>query len=192
MIAVDDLIALVRNYNPKTNEKLIREAYAFGLAMHDGQFRHSGDLYFSHPVAVAALLTEQQLDDATIITALLHDTIEDTRASYSIISEKFGVEVADLVDGVTKLTNLQLASSETKQAENFRKLFMAMSKDLRVILVKLADRFHNMRTIKAMRPEKQVQKARETMDIFAPLAGRMGMQSMREDLEDMAFKVLNP
>jgi GTP pyrophosphokinase/guanosine-3',5'-bis(diphosphate) 3'-pyrophosphohydrolase len=192
MIAVDDLIALVRNYNPKTNEKRIREAYAFGLAMHEGQTRHSGDPYFSHPVAVAALLTEQQLDDATIITALLHDTIEDTRASYSIVSEKFGVEVADLVDGVTKLTNLQLSSSETKQAENFRKLFMAMSKDLRVILVKLADRFHNMRTIKAMRPDKQVQKARETMEIFAPLAGRMGMQSMREDLEDMAFKVLNP
>lgn len=192
MIAVEDLIALVRNYNPKTNEKLIREAYAFGLAMHEGQFRHSGDPYFSHPVAVAALLTEQQLDDATIITALLHDTIEDTRASYSEISGRFGTEIADLVDGVTKLTNLQLSSSETKQAENFRKLFMAMSKDLRVILVKLADRFHNMRTIKAMRPEKQVQKARETMDIFAPLAGRMGMQSMREDLEDMAFKVLNP
>ena len=111
MIAVDDLIALVRNYNPKTNEKLIREAYAFGLAMHDGQVRHSGDPYFSHPVAVAALLTEQQLDDATIITALLHDTIEDTRASYKIVSDKFGVEVADLVDGVTKLTNLQLSSS---------------------------------------------------------------------------------
>jgi GTP diphosphokinase / guanosine-3',5'-bis(diphosphate) 3'-diphosphatase len=192
MIAVDDLIALVQAYNPKTNEKLIREAYDFGFAMHDGQTRHSGDPYFSHPVAVAALLTEQQLDDATIITALLHDTIEDTGASYSIVTEKFGSEVADLVDGVTKLTNLQLSSSETKQAENFRKLFMAMSKDMRVILVKLADRFHNMRTIKAMRPEKQVQKARETMDIFAPLAGRMGMQSMREDLEDMAFKVLNP
>ena len=191
MIAVDDLIALVRNYNPKTNEKLIREAYAFGLSMHDGQKRHSGDPYFTHPVAVAALLTEQKLDDATIITALLHDTIEDTRASYSIVAEKFGQEVADLVDGVTKLTNLQLSSTETKQAENFRKLFMAMSKDLRVILVKLADRFHNMRTIKAMRPEKQAQKARETMEIFAPLAGRMGMQSMREDLEDMAFKVLN-
>lgn len=192
MIAVDDLISLVRNYNPKTNEKLIREAYDFGFAMHDGQVRHSGDPYFSHPVAVAALLTEQRLDDATIVTALLHDTIEDTGASYSIVAEKFGQEVADLVDGVTKLTNLQLSSTETKQAENFRKLFMAMSKDLRVILVKLADRYHNMLTIKAMRPEKQVQKARETMEIFAPLAGRMGMQSMREDLEDMAFKVLNP
>ncbi|MCA0997474.1 RelA/SpoT family protein [Alloyangia pacifica] len=192
MIAAEDLVALVRNYNPKTNEKLIREAYDYGLRMHDGQYRHSGELYFTHPVAVAAILTEQQLDDATIITALLHDTIEDTRASYQDVADRFGSEVADLVDGVTKLTNLQLSSSETKQAENFRKLFMAMSRDLRVILVKLADRLHNMRTIKAMRPEKQVQKARETMDIYAPLAGRMGMQWMREELEDLAFRVLNP
>ncbi len=154
--------------------------------------RQSGEPYFTHPVAVAAILTEQRLDDATIVTALLHDTIEDTKASYAEVAERFGTEIADLVDGVTKLTNLQLSSSETQQAENFRKLFMAMSKDLRVILVKLADRLHNMRTIKAMRPEKQAKKARETMDIFAPLAGRMGMQWMREELEDLAFKVLNP
>ncbi|WP_428926677.1 RelA/SpoT family protein [Marinibacterium sp. SX1] len=192
MIAADDLIALVRNYNPKTNAALIAEAYAFGKEMHDGQFRQSGEPYFTHPVAVAAILTEQRLDDATIITALLHDTIEDTKASYKEISERFGPEVAMLVDGVTKLTNLQLSSRETKQAENFRKLFMAMSKDLRVILVKLADRLHNMRTIKAMRAEKQMQKARETMDIYAPLAGRMGMQWMREELEDLAFRVTNP
>ena len=192
MISVEDLIALVRNYNPKTNVDRITRAYEFGKQMHDGQFRHSGEPYFTHPVAVAAILTEQRLDDATIITALLHDTIEDTKASYSKITELFGDEVAMLVDGVTKLTNLQLSSRETKQAENFRKLFMAMSKDLRVILVKLADRLHNMRTIKAMRPDKQVQKARETMDIYAPLAGRMGMQWMREELEDLAFRVLNP
>src|SRR6056297_2899350 len=192
MIAVDDLITLVRHYNPRTDEALIRAAYDFGRAMHEGQMRHSGEPYFTHPVAVAAILTEQRLDDATIITALLHDTIEDTKASYRIVEEKFGREVADLVDGVTKLTNLQLSSSETKQAENFRKLFMAMSKDLRVILVKLADRLHNMRTIKAMRPDKQSQKARETMDIYAPLAGRMGMQWMREELEDLSLQVLNP
>ena len=190
--SADDLVSLVHAYNPKTNEPLIRAAFAFGAEMHDGQFRHSGEPYFMHPVAVAAILTEQQLDDATIITALLHDTVEDTRASYSDVEGRFGREVAELVDGVTKLTNLQLNSTETKQAENFRKLFMAMSKDLRVILVKLADRLHNMRTIKAMRPDKQAQKARETMDIYAPLAGRMGMQWMREELEDMAFKVLNP
>ncbi len=192
MIAAEDLIALVRNYNPKTNEQRLTEAYDFGNQMHEGQTRHSGEPYFTHPVAVAAILTEQRLDDATIVTALLHDTIEDTKASYGQVSDLFGEEVAMLVDGVTKLTNLQLSSRETKQAENFRKLFMAMSKDLRVILVKLADRLHNMRTIKAMRPDKQVIKARETMDIYAPLAGRMGMQWMREELEDLAFRVLNP
>ena len=192
MISADDLIELVRNYNPKTNVSRITRAYEYGRGMHEGQFRHSGEPYFSHPVAVAAILTEQRLDDATIITALLHDTIEDTKASYSEVAENFGSEVAGLVDGVTKLTNLQLSSVETQQAENFRKLFMAMSKDLRVILVKLADRLHNMRTIKSMRAEKQVQKARETMDIYAPLAGRMGMQWMREELEDLSFRVLNP
>jgi GTP pyrophosphokinase/guanosine-3',5'-bis(diphosphate) 3'-pyrophosphohydrolase len=192
MIDVEDLVALVRNYNPRTNADLIRRAYAYGMAMHEGQFRKSGEPYFTHPVAVAAILTEQRLDDATIITALLHDTIEDTRSTYTDIVGIFGDEVAELVDGVTKLTNLQLSSTESQQAENFRKLFMAMSKDLRVILVKLADRLHNMRTIKSMKQEKQAQKARETMEIYAPLAGRMGMQWMREELEDLSFKVLNP
>lgn len=191
-ITADDLVALVRAYNPKTNEPRLRAAFAYGAKMHEGQFRHSGEPYFTHPVAVAAILTEQQLDDDTLITALLHDTVEDTLASYKDVEKLFSTEVAELVDGVTKLTNLQLNSTETKQAENFRKLFMAMSKDLRVILVKLADRLHNMRTIKAMRPDKQAQKARETMDIYAPLAGRMGMQWMREELEDLAFRVLNP
>ena len=192
MIDADDLVALVQNYNPKTDCDLIRRAYAYGQEMHEGQLRHSGEPYFTHPVAVAAILTEQQLDDATIVTALLHDTIEDTRSTYSEVESRFGTEIAELVDGVTKLTNLQLSSTETKQAENFRKLFMAMSKDLRVILVKLSDRLHNMRTIRSMKVEKQGQKARETMEIFAPLAGRMGMQWMREELEDLAFRVLNP
>ncbi|NRA98476.1 MAG: bifunctional (p)ppGpp synthetase/guanosine-3',5'-bis(diphosphate) 3'-pyrophosphohydrolase [Rhodobacteraceae bacterium] len=191
MLDADDLITLVRHYNPKSDCKLIRRAYEYGRQMHDGQFRQSGEPYFSHPASVAAILTEQNLDDATIVTALLHDTIEDTRSTYSEIEREFGHEIAELVDGVTKLTNLQLSSTETKQAENFRKLFMAMSKDMRVILVKLADRLHNMRTIKSMKAEKQAQKARETMDIFAPLAGRMGMQSMREELEDLSFRVLN-
>ncbi len=192
MIIADDLIALVRTYNPRCDENLLHRAYDYGLRMHEGQTRYSGEPYFSHPIAVAAILAQQRLGDATIVTALLHDTIEDTRASYATVAEMFGIEIADLVDGVTKLTNLQLSSSETKQAENFRKLLIAMSKDLRVILVKLADRLHNMRTIKAMRPDKQVQKARETMDIYAPLAGRMGMQWMREELEDLAFRVINP
>jgi guanosine-3',5'-bis(diphosphate) 3'-pyrophosphohydrolase len=192
MIDVEDLIALVRNYNPRCNADLIRRAYGYGMKMHEGQMRKSGEAYFTHPVAVAAILTEQRLDDATIITALLHDTIEDTRSTYGDLVSMFGDEVAELVDGVTKLTKLQLSSTESQQAENFRKLFMAMSKDLRVILVKLGDRLHNMRTIKSMSPEKQAQKARETMEIFAPLAGRMGMQWMREELEDLSFKVLNP
>ena len=192
MTTADELISLVRTYNPNTNQAMLRDAFAFGAEMHEGQFRHSGEAYFTHPVAVTMILAEQQMDDATLVTALLHDTIEDTKASYAIVEKRFGREVADLVDGVTKLTNLQLNSSQTKQAENFRKLFMATSRDLRVTLVKLADRLHNMRTIKSMRPDKQVQKARETMEIFAPLAGRMGMQWMREELEDLSFKVINP
>ncbi len=191
-LEIDGLIDRIATYNPKSNSKLIRAAFEFGAQEHFGQYRHSGDPYFTHPFEVAEILADMQLDDATIITALLHDTIEDTDATYSGVTDQFGREVAELVDGVTKLTNLQLSSSETKQAENFRKLFMAMSKDMRVILVKLADRLHNMRTIRAMRPEKQVIKSRETMDIYAPLAGRMGMQWMREELEDLAFHVLNP
>ena len=192
MTTADDLIALVRTYNPRTNEAMLRDAFAFGADMHDGQFRHSGEPYFTHPVAVSLILAEMQMDDATLITALLHDTIEDTKATFAQVEKRFTREIADLVDGVTKLTNLQLNSTQTKQAENFRKLFMATSRDLRVTLVKLADRLHNMRTIKAMKPEKQGQKARETMDIYAPLAGRMGMQWMREELEDLSFRVLNP
>ena len=192
MIDVEDLVALVRNYNPATDAALIARAYDYGRRMHAGQLRHSGEPYFTHPVAVAALLTEQRLDDATIVTALLHDTIEDTKSTYAEIARLFGEETAELVDGVTKLTNLQLSSHEAKQAENFRKLFIAMSRDLRVILVKLADRLHNMRTIRFQEADKQAGKARETMDIFAPLAGRMGMQWMREELEDLAFRVLNP
>ncbi|SFI84244.1 RelA/SpoT family protein [Jannaschia pohangensis] len=191
MIKVDDLIALVRAYNPRTDAALIRAAYAYAAEMHEGQIRRSGEPYFTHPVEVACLLTEQRLDDATIITALLHDTIEDTRSTFAEIERRFGTEIAEMVDGVTKLTNLELTSSETKQAENFRKLFMAMSRDLRVILVKLTDRLHNMRTIRHMAPHKQIQKAHETMEIYAPLAGRMGMQWMREELEDLCFAVIN-
>nr|WP_255618335.1 bifunctional (p)ppGpp synthetase/guanosine-3',5'-bis(diphosphate) 3'-pyrophosphohydrolase [Roseibaca sp. Y0-43] len=186
------MIALIRNYNPGCNQDLLCRAWAYGEAMHEGQFRQSGEPYFTHPVAVAAILTEMRLDDATIVTALLHDTIEDTKSTYAEVERLFGTEIVELVDGVTKLTNLQLSSSEAKQAENFRKLLIAMSRDLRVILVKLADRLHNMRTIRSMRPQKQAQKARETMDIYAPLAGRMGMQWMREELEDLSFRVLNP
>ena len=191
-IDVEDLLSLVRTYNPRTNAVLIRDAFDYARDAHEGQTRHSGEPYFTHPVAVAAVLAEQRLDDASIATALLHDTIEDTGSTFAEVRDRFGEDVAMLVDGVTNLTKLQLSSLETKQAENFRKLFMAMSRDLRVLLVKLGDRLHNMRTIRHMPHAKQVKKAHETMDIYAPLAGRMGMQWMREELEDLAFKVLNP
>ncbi|MSU88164.1 RelA/SpoT family protein [Rhodobacteraceae bacterium 2CG4] len=192
MLSDDELVDLIKVYNPRSDESLIRAAYAYGMAAHEGQLRSSGEPYFSHPVEVACLLAEQRLDDATIVTALLHDTIEDTGSTFRALEKRFGGDVAQLVDGVTKLTNLELSSVETEQAENFRKLLISMSKDLRVILVKLADRLHNMRTIKFLPHEKQVRKARETMDIYAPLAGRMGMQWMREELEDISFRVLNP
>ena len=192
MLNSDDLINKVKGYNKFLNPDRLNKAYNFAIKAHGDQKRASGDPYFMHPIEVARIVVELKLDEATIKTALLHDTVEDTNSSLSQIKVKFGSEVAQLVDGVTKLTNLQLSSLETKHAENFRKLFVAMSKDLRVLLVKLSDRLHNMRTIRALSVEKQVRKARETMEIFAPLAGRMGMQSMREELEDLSFRVLNP
>ncbi len=191
-IGVEDLVEKVRAYNARSDGSLIRAAYKYCELMHRGQSRQSGEPYFTHPVEVAHILAEMRLDDQTIITALLHDTIEDTKSTFDETRRHFGSEVATLVDGVTKLTNLQLSGTGTEQAENFRKLFLAMSRDARVILVKLADRLHNMRTIKHLKAEKQKQKARETMDVFAPLAGRMGMQWMRDELEDLAFSVLNP
>jgi GTP pyrophosphokinase len=187
-----ELVEMIKAYNPNSDEALLNAAYVFGARAHAGQFRKSGEEYWNHPVEVASILTRHRLDDATIVTALLHDTVEDTGATLIELREMFGDDIADLVDGVTKLTKLQLSSTETEQAENLRKLFFAMSRDVRVLLVKLADRLHNMRTITAMPPHKQEQKARETMDIYAPLAGRMGMQKMREELEDLAFKVLDP
>ena len=191
MINVENLIDLTYSYNPHSDKELLRRAFDYAKKMHKGQLRRSGEPYFTHPFAVAMQLAEQHMDDATLTTALLHDTIEDTKSTYSDIKINFSEEIAELVDGVTKLTNLELGSVESAQAENFRKLLLAMSKDLRVLLVKLADRLHNMRTIRHMDPEKQLIKARETMDIYAPLAGRMGMQFIREELEDLSFRVLN-
>ncbi|MCI4660208.1 MAG: bifunctional (p)ppGpp synthetase/guanosine-3',5'-bis(diphosphate) 3'-pyrophosphohydrolase [Neomegalonema sp.] len=191
MIRQFELIDMVRAYNPNTDEALINKAYVFGIRAHGSQTRASGEPYFNHPVEVAAILTDLKLDDATIVTALLHDTIEDTAASYQQLAQEFGSTVADLVDGVTKLSKLKLVSKESQQAENLRKLLVAMSKDPRVLLVKMADRLHNMRTIGHLRDDKQRRIAEETLEIFAPLAGRMGMQSMREELEDLAFQVIN-
>ena len=192
LIPVEALIDHVRTYNPNCDASRISAAYHFAAVKHEGQKRRSGEPYFTHPIEVALILAAQRLDDATIITALLHDTLEDTRATFEEINDSFGKDVAILVDGVTKLTNLELSSSELKQAENIRKLVLAMSRDLRVVLVKLGDRLHNMRTIQHMPLDKQLVKARETMDIFAPLAGRMGMQWLRDELEDHAFQVINP
>ncbi|MEM7742205.1 MAG: bifunctional (p)ppGpp synthetase/guanosine-3',5'-bis(diphosphate) 3'-pyrophosphohydrolase [Pseudomonadota bacterium] len=192
MIRQFELVERVRDYNPNTDEDMLNRAYVYGATMHANQRRANGEPYFGHPLEVAAILTDLRLDDASIVTALLHDTIEDTQATHAEIRAMFGGEIADLVDGVTKLTQLQLSSKETAQAENFRKLLLAMAKDVRVILVKLADRLHNMRTIDNLREEKRQRIARETMEIYAPLAGRMGMQRIREELEDLSFEVLNP
>ena len=192
MIRQFELVEKVRDYNPNTDESLLNRAYVFGATAHANQRRASGEPYFGHPLEVASILTDLRLDDSTIVTALLHDTVEDTPATHEEIARLFGEEIAGLVDGVTKLTKLEITSHESAQAENFRKLLLAMAQDVRVILVKLADRLHNMRTLESLRPEKRRRIAQETMDIYAPLAGRMGMQSMREELEDLAFEVLNP
>ncbi|MGB8601893.1 MAG: bifunctional (p)ppGpp synthetase/guanosine-3',5'-bis(diphosphate) 3'-pyrophosphohydrolase, partial [Rhizomicrobium sp.] len=185
------LIDRVKAYDPDVDEALLNKAYVYAMKAHGKQFRASGDPYFAHPLEVAALLTDMKLDESTIATALLHDTIEDTVATYEDIEKNFGKEIADLVDGVTKLSKLELFSERTKQAENFRKLMLAMSNDLRVLLVKLADRTHNMRTLHFIKqPERRRRIAQETFDIYAPLAGRIGMQHVREELEDLAFAEL--
>src|SRR3954464_14734080 len=187
-----DLIERVKRYNPATSEALLNRAYVYAMKAHGEQKRASGDPYFSHPLEVAAILTDLKLDDATIAAALLHDTIEDTAATRAEIDQMFGQDIGTLVEGLTKLKRLDLVTKEAKQAENLRKLLLAIADDVRVLLVKLADRLHNMRTLSHMPPEARRRSAEETLDIYAPLAGRMGMQEMREELEDLAFHELNP
>ncbi|BBZ95784.1 UNVERIFIED_ORG: guanosine-3',5'-bis(diphosphate) 3'-pyrophosphohydrolase [Bradyrhizobium japonicum] len=187
-----DLVERVRSYNPNTNEDLLNRAYVYAMKAHGSQTRASGDPYFSHPLEVAAILTDLKLDDATIVAALLHDTIEDTEATRAEIDQIFGPEIGALVEGLTKLKRLELVSREAKQAENLRKLLLAIADDVRVLLVKLADRLHNMRTLEFVPPESRRRIAEETLDIYAPLAGRMGMQEMREELEDLSFRTLDP
>jgi len=187
-----ELVERVQKYDPDANEDLLNRAYVYAMKAHGNQKRASGEAYFNHPLEVAAILTEMKLDDATIAAALLHDTVEDTEATHQEIEEKFGKEIGDLVDGLTKIAKLDLVTKEATQAENLRKLLLAMSKDVRVLLVKLADRLHNMRTLAHVKPDKRVRIAQETMDIYAPLAGRMGMQAVRDELEDISFRVLNP
>ncbi|MDB3971538.1 RelA/SpoT family protein [Candidatus Pelagibacter sp.] len=192
MLNSEELINKVKVYNKFLNPEKLNKAYNFAVKAHENQKRYSGDPYSIHPIAVANILTELKLDSATIATGLLHDTIEDTHATYETIKNEFGQEVADLVDGVTKISVFENQATPTSKAENFRKLILATSKDIRVLLVKIADRLHNMRTIDAIsKIEKKERIAKETMEIYAPLADRMGMHRIRDELEDLSFKVLN-
>ena len=192
MLNSEELINKVKIYNKFFNPEKLNKAYDFAVKAHSNQKRASGDPYSVHPIEVANILTDLKLDSATITTGLLHDTIEDTYATYETIKGEFGNEVADLVDGVTKLSVLENEASSNSKAENFRKLILATSKDIRVLLVKIADRLHNMRTIKAISKEdKRKRIAQETMEIYAPLADRMGMHRIRDELEDLSFEILN-
>ncbi len=188
-----ELVELVKSYDPNADEDALNRAYVYSMKAHGAQLRASGDPYFSHPVQVAGILAQMKLDSASIVTGLLHDTVEDTVATLDDIERRFGPEIARLVDGVTKLSRIELQSDQTKQAENFRKLVLAMSEDIRVLLVKLADRLHNMRTLRFIESEEKRRRiARETMDIYAPLAERIGMHRMKDQLEDLAFAELYP
>ena len=192
MLNSNDLINKVKIYNKFLNPEKLNKAYNFAVKAHSNQKRASGDPYSVHPIEVANILTDLKLDSATITTGLLHDTIEDTYATYETIKGEFGDEVADLVDGVTKISVLENTATSNSKAENFRKLILATSKDIRVLLVKIADRLHNMRTIKAItKEEKRKRIAQETMEIYAPLADRMGMHRIRDELEDLSFEILN-
>ena len=192
MLKSDDLINKVKSYNKFLNPETLNKAYLFAIKAHENQKRDSGDPYVIHPVAVANILTELKLDSATIATGLLHDTIEDTHATYQTIKNEFGQEVADLVEGVTKISVFENQALSNSKAENFRKLILATSKDIRVLLVKIADRLHNMRTINSIdNIEKRKRIAKETMEIYSPLADRMGMNRIRDELEDLSFDVLN-
>lgn len=187
-----ELVERVQKYKPDANEALLNKAYVYAMQKHGQQKRANGDPYISHPLEVAAILTELHMDESTIAVALLHDTIEDTSATRAEIDELFGEDIGRLVEGLTKLKKLDIVTKKAKQAENLRKLLLAISDDVRVLLVKLADRLHNMRTMEHMPADKRSRISEETMDIYAPLAGRMGMQDMREELEDLSFRYLNP
>jgi GTP pyrophosphokinase len=186
-VRLEDIVERIQKYNPDADVDLLRRAYIFSAKVHQGQTRLSGETYLNHPIEVAAILAGLKLDAATVAAGLLHDTIEDTTATPEEIKEMFGEEVAGLVDGMTKLSRMELQSREQREAENFRKMIVAMAKDIRVILIKLADRLHNMRTLKSLPPEKQRRIAQETIDIYAPLANRMGISKIKIELEDLSF-----
>ena len=193
MLKQHEMVERIKAYDPDANVDAINRAYIFAMKCHGGQLRASGDPYYSHPVQVASLLVDMRLDWQTICVALLHDTIEDTVATLDDIGRLFGADLAKMVDGVTKLTRIEYQTEQSAQAENFRKLVLAMSADIRVLLVKLADRLHNMRTLHFIpKPEKRRRIARETLDIYAPLAGRIGMNKVQDELENIAFAELQP
>lgn len=187
-----ELVERVKRYNPAVDETQLNRAYIYAMRAHGTQTRASGDPYFAHPLEVAAILTDLKLDEATIMAAVLHDTVEDTEATLDEINRVFGPEIGSLVDGLTKIKRLDLVSKQAAQGENFRKLLLAIAADVRVLLVKLADRLHNMRTLQFVSPEKRARIAEETLEIYAPLAGRMGIQEMRDELEDLSFQSLRP
>ena len=191
-VTIDDILDKMKKNNKKSDLKLIKRAYDFAKEKHGNQLRKSGEPYIIHPVQVAYILANLELDDATICAALLHDVAEDTEVTIQDLAKEFSSEIAEMVDGVTKLGNLKYTSAEEQQVENYRKMFLAMGKDIRVILIKLADRLHNMRTLKFLRRERQLAIAKETQDLYAPLANRLGMYSLKWELEDLSFKYLNP
>lgn len=191
-MTIDDLIEKIKTYNPNVDETEIRSAYELARVNHQGQKRNSGEDYIIHPLHVAMILADMNMDSATIIAGLLHDTIEDTSVTYEDIEKKFGKEIAELVDGVTKLKKLNYKSKAEKQAENIRKMVLAMAKDIRVIIVKLADRLHNMRTLEYMTEAKKIEKATETLEIYAPIADRLGMSRVKWELEDLSLRYLDP
>src|SRR5688572_11543357 len=188
-----EILTRIMKHDPAMDQVLLDSATNFAKTMHEGQTRSSGEPYYLHPLEVAAILAEMKMDPATIVTAILHDTLEDTPATFEDRKNKFGKEVAELVNGVSKLTKIEGQTAQGKQAENFRKLVLAMSEDIRVLLVKLADRLHNMRTLHHIdKPEKQRRIAMETLEIYAPLAERIGVHKIKEELEDLAFGFINP
>ena len=191
-VTIDDVLEKMKKNNKKSDLKLIKRAYDFAKDKHGEQLRKSGEPYIIHPVQVAYILASLELDDATICAALLHDVAEDTDVTIKDIATEFSKEISEMVDGVTKLGNLKYSSAEEQQVENYRKMFLAMGKDIRVILIKLADRLHNMRTLKYLRRDRQIAISKETQDLYAPLANRLGMYSLKWELEDLAFKYLNP
>ena len=192
MIRLHDILDMISAYNPEADLDLIKKAYVFSAKVHEGQTRQSGEPYLVHPMEVAGILARMKLDVPSIATALLHDTVEDTVTTLEEVERLFGPEIKNLVDGVTKLSRIQFTSAEEKQAENFRKMLMAMAQDIRVILIKLADRLHNMRTLEHLPERRQVPIAQETMDIYAPIANRLGIQEMKVELEDLSLKFLQP